>query len=68
MTKHRPPPPVPEDLAELYLDLKRRLEKLEGSVKQLLAEQTQETALRPTWRDFQKLQTEIENLKRYLSG
>jgi len=64
MNKSDPPSLTLEELAKLYFHLQNRLDRLEGNVRQLLAEQTRETGLRPTWKDFEALQTEIGRLKR----
>jgi hypothetical protein len=62
MNKSDPLPLTLEELAKLCFHLKNRLDRLEGNVKQLLAEQIHETGLRPTWKDFESLQTEIGRL------
>ncbi len=66
MTRTPPPPPGPEDLARLYLDLRARLERLEGTVSQLCAERTRDGLLRPTWRDLEALRNDIARLERML--
>ncbi len=63
MTKALRHPPAPEDLPELYLKLIARLEKVEGSVRQLLAERTRDSLARPTWSDLQQVQADIQELK-----
>jgi len=60
---HRNPPAI-EDLPRLYLHLTERLDRIEGSVKQLQAQATAATLGRLTLRDLDGIKREIENLKR----
>ena len=63
MTKSHLHPPAPEDLPELYLDLLRRLERLEGIVQQLRALGTGVALNRPTWRDIEPMLKDIRPLQ-----
>ena len=56
-------PPAPEDLPELYLKLVERLDRLEGTVRQSMAEGTRDALERPTWRDVDALKKDIERIE-----
>ena len=60
-------PPSIEDLHELYLRLKAKLESLEGAVRQILAERTRDALPHPTWRDVEALKKDIARLEHMLS-
>jgi N-acetylglucosamine-6-phosphate deacetylase len=60
------PPPL-DALPELYLRLVRRVEKLEGQVKQLLAEGTRDTLPTLTWKDLDALKKDLAEMQRQLS-
>jgi len=63
MTKSKPLPPAPEDLPALYLALATQVEKLEGMVRQLMAERTHSQITAPTWKDFQEIKADIDRLR-----
>jgi len=63
MTKPRPRLPAPEDLPPLYLALATKVERLEGLVRQLLAERTHSQITAPTWKDFQEIKADIDRLR-----
>jgi len=63
MTKPRPQPPAPEELPALYLALAAKVERLEGMVRQLLAERTHSQIMTPTWRDSQEIGADIDQLR-----
>lgn len=66
-----PPSPIPlsiEDLAKLYHGLNARVERLDGNVRQLLAERTRDALPRPTWRDMHDLRTDIKQLQQKLDA
>jgi len=63
MTKPRPRLPAPEDLPALYLALATKVERLEGLVRQLLAERTHSQITAPTWKDFQEIKADIDRLR-----
>jgi hypothetical protein len=63
MTSPKRPLPAPEDLPRLYLTLTRKVEWMEGAVRQLLAESARDHLLRPTWKDLQDLQAEVARLR-----
>ena len=56
-----------EDLEELYLRLKVRVERLEGTVRQFQAEHTRDVLPRPTWADMEALKKDIARLEYMLS-
>ena len=56
-------PPALEDLPRLYMQLHERLDRLEGSVKQLQAQASAATLGRLTLRDLDGIKQEIERLK-----
>ena len=60
-------PPPPDALPELYLHLVRRVEKLEGNVKQLLAERTHDANAHATVRDVQALKADIQEIRRSIT-
>jgi len=60
-------PPSIEELHELCLRLKTRVEWLEGSVRQILAEHTRDGVLRPTWHDVEVLKKEIADLNKQIA-
>ena len=60
---HRNPPAI-EDLPRLCMQLRDRLDRLEGSVKQLQAQATAATLGRLTLRDLDEIKQDIEELRR----
>jgi hypothetical protein len=42
------------------------VDKLEGAVRQLLAEQTRDASILPTWKDVQGLRLDVERLQKKL--
>jgi len=68
MTRPRPQPPAPEELPPLYLALATKVEKLEGMVRQLLAEKTHTQITSPTWRDFQEIKVDMDRLRAAVNG
>lgn len=64
MIKNHFHPPAPEDLPDLYINLVRRLERLEGTVQQLRAQGNTAIIGRPTWKDIEPLQEDIRRLKK----
>jgi hypothetical protein len=62
------PRPSLARLLDLYLRLAARVEKLDGAVKQLLAERTRDTNLLPTWKGVQGLRGEIDRLRKKIDG
>ena len=60
MANRKPPPIALQDLEELYRRLVGRLDRLEGTVRQLLAEGTRDTLDRPSWRDIDELRKQIQ--------
>jgi polyhydroxyalkanoate synthesis regulator phasin len=56
--------PTIAQLYDLHLRLVARVEKLDGSVKQLLVERTRDTTLLPTWKDVQELRADIDRLQK----
>jgi hypothetical protein len=57
-----------EDLEELYLRLKVRVERLEGTVRQFQAEHTRDALPRPTWTDVQALKKDIAALQKQIAA
>jgi hypothetical protein len=55
-------PPSIEELAEFCGVLKRRVERLEGNVRQLLADRTRNALPQPTWRDIEALRADLRRL------
>jgi hypothetical protein len=68
MTPDLPYTPSLEELAELYLRLKARVERMEGMVQQLVAEGKHDTLTRPTWRDVETIRQDIARLEKMLSS
>ena len=68
MTRPRPQPPAPEELPILYLALVTKVERLEGMVRQLLAERTHTQITSPTWRDFQEIKADMDRLRAAING
>jgi hypothetical protein len=68
MTPRVPYPWTLAELSDLYRRLVVRLEKLEGAMSQIRAEQTRDTTLLPTWRDVQELKAEIDRLRKRLDA
>ena len=66
MTPSPPIPPSIEDLARLYHGLNARVERLDGNVRQLLAERTRDALPHPTWQDVEALKKDIARLERVL--
>jgi len=64
MNKSAQQPPTVARLYDLHLRLFAYVEKLDGLVKQLLAERTRDTTLLPTWKDVQELRTDIDRLQK----
>jgi hypothetical protein len=63
MNKIRRLPPAPEELSTLYLALAANVEKLEGMVRQLMAERTHSDITTPTWKDYQEIKADIDRLR-----
>jgi hypothetical protein len=51
-----------EELPALYLALATKVERLEGMVRQLLAEKTHTQITSPTWQDFQEIKADMDRL------
>lgn len=68
MTPDLPYTPSIEELAELYHLLKQNVERIDGHVKQLLAERTHGTLHTPTWRDIDALKKDIAELQKQLAA
>ena len=66
---HSPPiPPSIEDLAEFYRGLSTRVDRLDGNVRQLLAERTRDALPHPTWRDVEALKKDIVDLQKTIAA
>ncbi len=63
MNKTKRLPPAPEDLPALYVTLAANVERLEGMVRQLLAEGTHSQITAPTWKDFQELKADVDRIR-----
>ncbi|OGJ79420.1 hypothetical protein A2412_04085 [Candidatus Peribacteria bacterium RIFOXYC1_FULL_58_8] len=63
----RPPPSV-EDLHEFFLRLKAKVESMEGTVRQILAERTRDALPHPTWRDIEALKKDIAELQKKIAA
>lgn len=61
------PPPSVEDLPELYLRLKAKVESMEGTVRQFLAECTRDALPHPTWRDMEAIRKDIAELQKQIA-
>ncbi|OGC62412.1 hypothetical protein A2264_02555 [candidate division WWE3 bacterium RIFOXYA2_FULL_46_9] len=61
-------PPSVEDLHELYLRLKAKVESMKGTVRQLLAGRTRDALPHPTWRDVEALKKDIVRLEQTFSN
>jgi hypothetical protein len=61
-------PPSVEDLHELYLRLKAKVESMEGTVRQILAERTRDALPHPTWRDLEALKKDIAELQKKIAA
>ena len=62
-----PSPHFPQSLEELAAfchDLSRAVERLEGNVRQLLADRTRDALPRPTWRDLEAMKNDLADLHR----
>ena len=60
------PAPSTEDLYEFYKSLKQRVDRIDGEVKQLLAERTRGTLTTPTWRDLDAMKKDVAELEKRL--
>jgi hypothetical protein len=63
MSQFHPEPPAAEDLPKLYLALLRRVERLEGALRQLWSDGVRDN-LRPTLRDIQEIKADIDRLRK----
>jgi hypothetical protein len=61
-------PPSIEDLHELFLRLKAKVERLDGTVRQLLAERTRDALPRPTWWDVEALKKAVAELQKEVAA
>lgn len=68
MTPDLPYTPSIEELAEMYLRLKARVEQLDGQVQQLRAGGTHDTLTRPTYRDLEPIKRDITELQKQLAA
>jgi hypothetical protein len=57
-----------EELATLYHRLNARVERLDGNVRQLLAERTRDALPRPTWRHVEAIKKDIADLQKRVAA
>jgi hypothetical protein len=56
-----------DDLYELYKLLRRRVERIEGLVRQIQSEGAHEALIRPTWTDLAAVKRDIARLDQAVS-
>lgn len=61
-------PPSIEELAAFCHALTRTVERLEGNVRQLLADRTRDALPRPTWRDLEAIKKDIAHLQKSVAA
>lgn len=66
-----PSPHLPQSLEELAAfchALSRTVERLDGHVRQLLADRTRDALPQPTWRDLETLKKDIAELQTMITA